>query len=571
MKRLKLNRNGIQIVLGIIIACVWLGSQPVSAQTDERVTVIGTFQPSLGNFEKINLAPDPIEVNFRPAATSTSFIDQVLETQVELESIPPLNITPEPRRTAENNFLQAAIGSRLSPYFMYNHYSPVGRNTRFGLGVRHFSSWLDIDAYAPSDFMQNRLQLHLDHGTRRHTLGIEAFYEYNAHHFYSFKPNDHPNFEFVKNDISQQFTILGGAFKLNSNRNARHTLHHAVKLDYHYLSDDYGSLEYAAAAQLNLQRDYAWLRGSDSKQSLALDADYAFYFNQDSIMGNNTEMKVGLVPAIVLDGKYYYLKTGIGFDIGMGDSMHFYLYPAIHGKLFILESAVEVYSSFTGGLQRNTYRSLSAENPYISPIIPTHWENERFHYAGGAKVALHRNLELHLGVRYSFTENKAFFVTAPEQSVRPLNNQFSLVFDDTGLFQFLAEVAFRFDDAFGLHLSYKINEFTMDEELHPWHEPAWAFLAKVDISPFDKIGFNIDLIATGSRFAPTYTMANIVTIEQVHELPAYFDLNVVAHYQFHDRLKTFVSLNNALHNTYDRFLNYPVHGIQLFAGVSYSF
>ncbi len=571
MNSLKLNQSGIRISLIVIVTCLFLFSLSISAQTDERVTVIGTFQPSIGSFDKINLSPDPIEVNFKPEVESTTFIDQVLDTQVELESIPPLNITPESKRKVQNNFLQAAIGSRLSPFFMYNHYSPVGRNTRFGLGVRHFSSWLEMEDYAPSDFMQNRLQLHLDHGTRRHTIGFEAFYEYNVNHYYGFKPKEHPNFQFVKSDISQQFTTLGGAFKLNSNRNARHTLHHGLALDYYYLSDYYGSLEHGAVAGLNLQRDYELIRGSDSKQSLALDADYAFYYNQDSVSGTNAEMKVGLVPAFVLDGNYYYLKTGIGFDVGIGDSMHFYLYPAIHGKLFILESAVEVYSSFTGGLQRNSYRSLADENPFISPLIPTHWENERFNYQGGAKVALHRNLELHLGVRYSFTEDKAFFVTAPEQAQQPLNNQFTLVFDNTGLFQFLAEAAYRFDDAFGLHLTYKINEFTMDQELHPWHKPAWEFSAKMDLSPFEKVGFEIDLMAAGNRYALTYVSNNNLTITEVHELPAYLDLNVGANYQFHDRLKTFVSLNNVLHNKYDKFLNYPVQGIQLFAGVTYSF
>jgi outer membrane receptor protein involved in Fe transport len=57
----------------------------------------------------------------------------------------------------------------------------------------------------------------------------------------------------------------------------------------------------------------------------------------------------------------------------------------------------------------------------------------------------------------------------------------------------------------------------------------------------------------------------------VVELAPYFDLNIGAEYRFNERFTSFVTLNNLLNSKYPRFLNYPVFGIQLFAGISYSF
>lgn len=548
------------------VLALLLAALPMSGQTNERVTVIGTFEPSLGTFLRIPTSPEVVQNTFEPVRFDYNFLDRVIETKTELESIPPLQITPERRGSSYNNYLRAAIGSRLSPYFLYRHTSPISNNTRFGLGIRHFSSWLDMEDYAPADFMQNRMNLSLEHELRNHSLSYEVYYQYNTNRFYGFLPSDFPNLSFDKKDISQHFSTVGAQATFQSNFDRPTALHHKIDLDYYYLADNYSSSEHGAKAGLALQKDYE-LFNFDSKQSLALDADYSFYLNQD-LLATDYVMDIGLVPAIVLDGSFYYLKAGVRLNLDMGDSTRFHMYPSIQAKLFLLESAVEIYSNFGGGLHRLSFKNLTDRNPYVNSILPLHWENTQLNYFGGFKAAFIQNLELHFGVGYQIISDKSFFVT--DRSIL-LNNLFTLDFDDVQLFQFTAEAAYKFNELIGLHLNYSMNEFTMTNLAHPWHEPLSVFKARLDINPIPKISFQAEMIAGGKRYAPNYITTNNITVEEVVELAPYFDLNIGAEYRFNERFTSFVTINNLLNDKYPRFLNYPVFGIQLFAGIGYSF
>jgi hypothetical protein len=538
----------------------------ISGQTNERVTVIGTFEPGLGTFLRIPTLPEAVQPAFEPVTFDYNFLNRVIETKTELESIPPLQITPERRVNSYNNYLRAALGSRLSPYFLYRHNSPLSNNTRFGLEIRHFSSWLDMADYAPSDFMQNRMSVNLEHELRNHSVGYEVYYQYNTNRFYGFLPSDFPTISLNKKDIFQRFSTAGAKATFQSNFDRPTALHHKIDLDYYYLADNYSSTEHGAKAGLTLQKDYE-LFNFDSKQSLSLDADYSFYLNQD-LLATDYVMDIGLVPAIVLDGSFYYLKAGVRLNLDMGDSTRFQLYPAIQAKLFLLESAVEIYSNFGGGLRRLSFKNLTDRNPYVNSILPLHWENTQFNYFGGFKAAFNQNFELHFGVVYQIISDKSFFVT--DRSLL-LNNRFTLDFDDVQLFQFTAEAAYKFNELIGLHLNYSMNEFTMSNLAQPWHEPLSVLKTRLDANPMPKISLQAEIIAGGKRYAPNYVISNNITVEEVVELAPYFDLNIGAEYRFNERFTSFVTLNNLLNSKYPRFLNYPVFGIQLFAGISYSF
>jgi hypothetical protein len=554
------------IKISLALMALLVASAQLIGQTNERVTVIGTFQPSLGTFLRIPATPEAVQTTFEPVKFDYNFLDNVIETKTELESIPPLQVTPERRGSNYNNYLRAAIGSRLSPYFLYRHNSPLSNNTRFGLGLRHFSSWLDMADYAPSDFMQNRMNLNLEHEFRDHSLGFELYYQYNTYRFYGFKPSDFPKIPVDKKAIFQRFSTAGARATFQSNYDRSTALHHKIDLDYYYLMDNYSSSEHGAKASLNLQKDYEILH-VDSKQSLALDADYSFYLNQD-LLATAYVMDFGLVPSIVLDGSFYFLKAGVRLNLDMGDSSRFHIYPAVQAKLFLLESAVEIYSNFGGGLQRLSFKNLTDMNPYVNSILPLHWENTSFSFHGGFKAAFIQNLELHFGVGYQLITDKSFFVT--DKSIL-LNNLFTLDFDDVQLFQFTAEAAYKFNELIGLHLNYSMNEYTMTNLMHPWHEPLSVFKARLDVNPIPKISFQAELIAGGTRYAPNYIITNNITVEEVIELAPYFDLNLGAEYRFNERFTSFVTINNLLNSKYPRFLNYPVYGLQAFAGISYSF
>jgi hypothetical protein len=55
------------------------------------------------------------------------------------------------------------------------------------------------------------------------------------------------------------------------------------------------------------------------------------------------------------------------------------------------------------------------------------------------------------------------------------------------------------------------------------------------------------------------------------KLDAAFDLNFKTEYLFSKSFSAFVQLHNITSNKYPIFLNYPVRGFQLMAGITWSF
>ena len=54
-------------------------------------------------------------------------------------------------------------------------------------------------------------------------------------------------------------------------------------------------------------------------------------------------------------------------------------------------------------------------------------------------------------------------------------------------------------------------------------------------------------------------------------LKSYFDLNAHVGYKFSERMTFFLKGNNLANQDYQRWLNYPVQGLQVLGGASYKF
>ena len=54
-------------------------------------------------------------------------------------------------------------------------------------------------------------------------------------------------------------------------------------------------------------------------------------------------------------------------------------------------------------------------------------------------------------------------------------------------------------------------------------------------------------------------------------LKSYFDLNAHVGFKYSDRLTVFLRGNNIANQAYEKWLNYPVQGLQVVVGANYKF
>jgi len=97
------------------------------------------------------------------------------------------------------------------------------------------------------------------------------------------------------------------------------------------------------------------------------------------------------------------------------------------------------------------------------------------------------------------------------------------------------------------------------------HRPTYKLAASGSYNLYQKFIFSADLIAQGGMKA-----IDPVTDKSV-KLNGAFDLNFKTEYLFSESFSAFVQLNNIVGNKYPIFLNYPVRGFQVLAGITWSF
>jgi hypothetical protein len=109
---------------------------------------------------------------------------------------------------------------------------------------------------------------------------------------------------------------------------------------------------------------------------------------------------------------------------------------------------------------------------------------------------------------------------------------------------------------------------TSGEQQEAWHRPTYKVTGDVSFNIYKKILLGVNVIAQGGMKAKQFTTAKDYTVVSLD--PA-FDLNARGEYILSDSFSFFVQGNNLTSNKYPLFMNYPVRGIQVLAGLTWRF
>lgn len=350
-------------------------------------------------------------------------------------------------------------------------------------------------------------------------------------------------------------------------------------LNIRYLSDAFSSSEINATLKpqfsiplenltLKLDGDIDYLSGSFKRN----------YANTASI--KYSYLNAGLAPSISFINNDLTLSLGVAAYVSMdteNSQTDFSLYPKLNASYRLLDDTVIVYGGAEGGLQQNTYYNLKEENPFISPtqyILPTKKLYEGF---GGIKGMLSNSIGYNVKVSYGKDENKALF----QANAIKINNQvkgyeygnsFNVVYDDINTLAFFGELKLEVSDKLSLGINANYYSYSTDFQNQAWNLPDLKASLFSNFNITEKLYGGASLFYVGERKDLVYSndpFGN--SLDKEVTLDGYVDANLHFGYRFTDRLSVFVKGSNLFSDNYQKWLNYPVQGIQGLAGVTYKF
>jgi hypothetical protein len=546
-------------------ACL-LFSAGALAQHNEQVTVEGTYRPKVNQVDKILIKPEMPKQAFSLPQVQIDVLDFDYKFKMDLEALSPIPFSVKSDQTAATeNFLMAAFGSRISPVFLYKHNSQLTRNMGLGVGVNHSSSWLNIKNYAPSSYMNNEFNVELSNKFDDYQLYSKLFYKNDMCHYYGYELGDYIIPENLVDTYcpKQTYNTVGFGTKLSSTDTHLETLQHEIGLNYHYTFDKFGAREHEGDLTGFLSYSNKWLGSKIEPQTLGADLDFSF--NRYGLTNEScNRMLFKFNPYLAMKGDFYKLRLGFSMDIANADSSSFSIRPDLSASLFVFDKKVEFYAGLNGGRRIYSYNDIIEENPFVQSVLPLGYKNVKLDFEAGLRTNILQIVDFHLGVRYHKTANDMFFVPNSDSL---LQNFFTTVYDRTNEFKLLANLRFKVLDNLHVQGSFGYNKYDLETFEFAWYKPAMEAALKADFVFMDKMLFSFGGSYYSGRHAAHFVVGNLEAID----LKGIIDLNLSCDYKINEQLTAFVKFGNILNDKYMMFYDYPIGGIEAFAGVKMCF
>lgn len=559
--------------------CTVATGQEKETLDTERVVIVKTYKPTISDAFKIKSTP----------VLNDSVTQQKKQLRYSIFSVPVASTyTPEKGRAANidrpkpidiyDNYATLGFGNFTSVLAEFYSNFQVNRSDNIGLYLHHNSSQGGIKEVKLDDkFYNTFLDLNYTSRTRDYTYGIEAGVEHQIYNWYGLPETPVLTQEQI-NAIDPQQSYFGA--KLGGELQFDDLYFKNASLNYRFFGDAFSSAEHHIVVKPTFEFEMG-----DNLVTTNFVADYVSgNFERDKdiaaqIPNAYSIFNLGVNPSLVILRDDLTVNLGAALyysmDIENKDS-DLFIYPKITASYRLLDETVIAYGGVEGGLEQNTYRDAVQNNPFVSPTLNITPTSTLYDAYIGLKGKVSDVVSYNVRGSYISEDKKPLFVN----NTRPVlqfegydyGNSFAYRYDDVNTIKGYGELNFEINKKFKLGVSGEYFNYSLEKEQEAWNLPEIKASVFMDYQINTQWFVGAQLFYVGERkdinnqfvLLPTASETTLI-------LDSYLDANVNLGYRLSDQLSFFIKGNNLLGENYERWINFPVQGIQVLGGVTYKF
>jgi hypothetical protein len=492
------------------------------------------------------------------------------------------NVDKTPQEKIYKNFASLAVGNYNTINAELFVTENVGETGYVGGMFRHLSSGGGIDEVELDDSF-NDSSLDLTYGTKLQTLSwnLDAGYQNQGYNWYglpegfgaALTPEDRddlidsidPKHMYHNAYVGTKLTFNEGFFN-------------GLSAKYNRFWDSYGSTEnrFFAKPQFSFEINATKIK---------LDAVVDYVGGTFDELFGETALKYGFTnigahPSFTVVNDNWSVDLGVAafysMDIENSDNK-FFVYPQVNASAKLVGDLMIFYAGAEGTLDQNSYRGFTSENPFLAPIqviAPTDRQYELF---AGLKGKLANSVSYNVRGSYTSEKGKPLFKANDYFEAVVDNyaygNSFGVVYDDVNTVSFFGELKADFSKNVSFGVNGTFSSYSTDVQAEAWNLPAIRIGSSLDVDITEKWYAGAEVFFVGERKDAQVNLDAFPIVEDngIRTLKSYFDANAHVGYKHNDRLTGFLKVNNIANQAYEKWLNYPVQGIQVMLGASYKF
>lgn len=273
-----------------------------------------------------------------------------------------------------------------------------------------------------------------------------------------------------------------------------------------------------------------------------------------------THFTASISPAFRLEQKNLLLNLGFkAFYVSRrGAYPSFHFYPDLRMDFHMIPEFLTVYLQYEGKVKSFSYEELSASNPYVMPLTPLEPAVIPYRFAGGFLGSIGSRTEYHIILGTARTRRHPF--TELRKTTRGIG--YAVVYDRLDNFYFKVRLSYVAGENFETKIKFDYYQNNPAHLKKAWnmedYRISWLLRGRTG-----KFSYRSDLFYVGPRYN-IWEGKIIRTGETV-------DLNLRLGYTVLPDTEIYLEGNNLLHRNDMPFYPYPVHGLRILAGFTYSF
>ena len=503
------------------------------------------------------------------------FHEYKANSEFQLQPIAPAKLKIiDPLDKLKRGYVKGGVGMYTTPLVEVYYNSLRSKNSSWGINGRHISSNSSIKETGFSGLSESKASAFYQKFYKKFNLTSELDYARNSNHFYGFNSEDTA---IDKNDIKQVFNSIGGKVSIASFDTDTGDINYKGSLGYNHYFDKYEAQENNVVLRFNATKMM-------NKEIYGVDfgVDFNNYKSCENtplgsqtlvapkdLIVNNTIIKV--IPNITTSGKKWYARVGLGIFADVKDKTSFHFYPNAEAKYSFHDIFIP-YVGINGGLERNSFRTLTTENSFLLSQVSLQNTNTRYNVYAGIRGSISNKITFNAQVARKSVYGKALFYTDTTYSIQ---NKMDVLYDSMDVTEISAQIMYDQTDKLRVYMNGKYSFFSPLNQDYVWYTPALDITVGGVYDLADKILVRADVYFLGDRKAKSQLFVDGAELNDDNtysvNLKPTIDFNLGFEYRYNKSISAFLNFNNIISRKYQQYYLYPVQGINIMGGATLRF
>jgi len=541
----------------------------------------GIFNPVIADVRKLDLDPQSIDTLLPVEPMQYTMLPVKADVPARVDSIEAakLNIQLAQQRLYKG-FVKAGFGLYTTPLFEVYYDQTRSKKNGYGLHYKHLSSNGGLSDVGPSDYSYNSVDAFYNAYLKHHEVSGRLIYDRRRVSYYGYDSNDSiadvlDSKPLKDDDVKQVYNDIGFAARLKSLYKDSTKLAHNVGLEVHNYKNLAGSTETNVRFDATLSME----QGTETYGGTLVIDNNAYR----AVLGGGLEdvrtngVLIGAEPYVSTKGDKYTVKVGAGLFLDSQGKTTFHFYPQAYLDYSLFDDMLKPYAGVDGHRQRNSFRSLTRENPWLSGAPAIANSSLMYDIYGGLRGSFSSDIGFDVRVSANRIKGRPLYVNAPTLiDSTDIGDRFAIAYDDVKQLDISGQLTYSHSEHIDITGRIDVYTYTTDPRSEPWNLPPYKLSLGARYDFRDKLIVKLETQFLGARKADRQTFSTsgnetVLIQDETIDLDGFLDLYFGAEYRYTKRLSLFFDVSNLSASKYERWYRYSVQRTLFMGGATYAF